>query len=245
MANILEVCAGSYASVLAARRGGAARIELCSALAEGGVTPSLGLIRAAVGVEGIRKHVLIRPRGGDFLYAEEEQRIMADDIRTARELGADGVVVGALTADGRIDLPAMERFMEAAQGMSVTFHRAFDLCRDPAEALEDIVRLGCHRILTSGQAPTAEQGIPLLRSLVQQAAGRIGILPGGGVGAGNAARILSATGAVELHASARSLWQSPMRFRHPGVAMGAPGSDEYSWMETSAQCVRDILASIS
>ncbi len=241
----LEVCAGSYESVVAARRGGAARIELCSALSEGGITPSVGLMEAVVAVPDIRKHVLIRPRGGDFLYTEQEVDIMERDILAARRVGMDGVVIGALTAEGDIDEEAVKRLVLAAGDMNVTFHRAFDLCRCPEEALETIVRLGCSRVLTSGLAATAEAGIPLLRQLVEQAARRIVIMPGCGVNAGNAARIVRETGVVEIHASARSLVKSAMRFRRESVAMGKADSDEYSRMETDVAAVAAIVAEIN
>ena len=245
MTALLEICTGSYDGVLTAARCGAARVELCSGLDEGGLTPSAGLIRSVCALEGIRKHVLIRPRGGDFLYTPEELRIMETDIRMAHELGADGVVVGALTADGDVDEEAAERLVEAAGGMSVTFHRAFDLCADPFAALESIIRLGFHRLLTSGRAATAEKGIPLLRQLVEQAAGRISVMPGCGVGPGNAALILREAGAREIHASARERMDSRMRYRLNDVTMGKNDSDEYSRLETSEEKVRDIVQSLA
>lgn len=240
----LEICAGSYDSALAALRGGAQRIELCAALGEGGLTPSWGLMKAVMALPALRKHVLIRPRGGDFLYSEAEVRLMTEDILMAREAGADGIVVGALTADGDVDMRAMRLFMEVAGTMSVTFHRAFDLCRDPEEALERIVELGCSRLLTSGQAATAFAGIPLLKCLVEQASGRLSVMPGCGVSADNAAQILQATGAVEIHASARRPFTSGMNFRHDGVSMGRPSNDEYERWETSEEEVGKIISAL-
>lgn len=242
---ILEICAGSVESAIAARDGGAARIELCAALEIGGTTPSAGLIAEARKIEGIVLNVIIRPRGGDFLYNEHEAACMEQDIRTCRQLGADGVVVGALTAEGDIDTALCKRLIDAADGMSITFHRAFDMCRDPKRALEELIAIGCDRVLTSGQAATAEAGLPLLKELVQQAAGRISIMPGCGVNSGNAARILQATGAVEIHASARKSVGSGMLFRHSGVSMGTPGSDEYARKETDTNEVKLIVRSIS
>ena len=169
---------------------------------------------------------------------------MEQDIRTCKELGADGVVIGALTADGDIDTALCSRLIAAASGMSITFHRAFDMCRNPQQALEELIALGCDRVLTSGQATTAETGIPLLKELVEQAAGRISIMPGCGVNSGNAAMILQETGATEIHASARKSVGSGMRFRHSGVSMGNPDSDEYARKETDAQEVRTIVKSI-
>lgn len=242
---ILEICAGSVESAIAARDGGAARIELCAALEIGGTTPSAGLIAEARKIEGIVLNVIIRPRGGDFLYNEHEAACMEQDIRTCRQLGADGVVIGALTAEGDIDTALCKRLIDAADGMSITFHRAFDMCRDPKRALEELIAIGCDRVLTSGQAATAEAGLPLLKELVQQAAGRISIMPGCGVNSGNAARILQATGAAEIHASARKNVGSGMLFRHSGVSMGTPGSDEYERKETDVDEVKHIVRSIS
>lgn len=203
--RILEVCAGDLASAQAAAQGGAHRIELCSALHLDGLTPSAETIEAARRIEGLKLHVLIRPREGDFVYDDAETCTMLRDIRLAHQLGADGVVIGALTREGDIDIPLCRRLVEAAQGMQITFHRAFDRARNPLQALEQIIALGCTRLLTSGQAPTAEAGIPLLRQLVLQANGRIIIMPGAGVTPANARRILDLTGATEIHGSLRSL----------------------------------------
>jgi len=202
--NILEVCVGSAESLFAAYEGGAERVELCADLAADGLTPPAELIRMAACMDGLRVHVLIRSREGDFVYTEAEIAQMEEQIRMARENGADGVVVGALTPDGEIDMDACRRWMKAAEGMSVTFHRAFDRCVHPQKALEYIISLGCDRLLTSGQQPSALAGAPLLKALVEQAADRIIIMPGAGVNPENAAEILRLTGAREIHASARS-----------------------------------------
>ncbi len=242
--KILEICAGSIESAVAARDGGAQRIELCAALEVGGVTPSAGLIAEARKVEGLILNVIIRPRGGDFLYNGYEVACMEEDVRTCKRLGVDGVVIGALTAEGDIDTATCQRLINAADGMSVTFHRAFDMCRNPQKALEELVALGCHRVLTSGQAPTAEAGIEQLEKLVKQADGRIIIMPGCGVNSNNAKNILQATGAKEIHASARKSVGSGMLFRHSGVSMGNPDSDEYARKETDVNEVRAITDSI-
>ena len=177
-----EVCANSVESCLAAQAGGANRVELCAGSPEVGSTPSYGEISTAREMlTTTRLHVIIRPRGGDFLYSPIEVKTMLKDIEMARQLGADGIVFGCLTANGEIDLPAMQELMKASQGLSVTFHRAFDVCCNPEKALEQIIELGCNRILTSGQQPTAEIGIPLLKELQQQASGRIILLAGCGV----------------------------------------------------------------
>lgn len=241
---ILEICAGSVESAIAARDGGAQRIELCAALEVGGVTPSAGVIAEARKVKGLTLNVIIRPRGGDFLYNEYEVACMEEDIRTCKRLGVDGVVIGALTTDGDIDTATSKRLIDAADGMSITFHRAFDMCRDPQKALEELITLGCHRVLTSGQAPIATAGIELLEKLVKQADGRIIIMPGCGVNSNNARMILQATGANEIHASARKSVGSGMIFRNSSVSMGNSDCDEYARKETDVNEVRAIVNSI-
>ena len=198
----LEVCCGDMQSVLAAKEGGADRIELCQALEVDGLTPSAEMMAEAIGL-GIPVQVLIRPREGDFVYDEAEVETMLKEIRLAKRLGANGVVIGALRSDGSIDEETIRRLVSEATGLSITFHRAFDVCSQPSEALEQIVSLGCHRLLTSGQAPSAEQGIPLIKRLVEQSGGRLIIMPGAGVNQENARRILSETGAHEIHGSLR------------------------------------------
>lgn len=212
---------------------------------EGGTTPSYGEIAEARTIPGLRLHVIIRPRGGDFLYSSRELSVMERDIRAVRECGADGVVFGCLTPDGDVDLHAMERLMRASEGLSVTFHRAFDRCRDPFRTLEQLVGLGCERVLTSGLRPTAEAGIPLLRELVRAAAGRIIVMPGCGVSEHNIARIAAETGAAEFHCSARIETESRMRLRNPEVTMGAAAPiDEYIRSVTSAERVRRTVGAL-
>lgn len=198
----LEVCCADLQSVRAAKEGRAHRVELCQALELDGLTPSAEMMESAIGM-GIPVQVLIRPREGDFVYNNDEVRQMRRDIRLAKQLGANGVVIGALRPDGSIDEDTVRSLVEEAKDLSITFHRAFDVCAKPLEALEQIISLGCHRLLTSGQAPTAEQGIPLLKKLVEQSAGRLIIMPGSGVNPQNACRILSETGAHEIHGSLR------------------------------------------
>ncbi len=198
----LEVCCGDMQSVLAAKEGGADRIELCQALEVDGLTPSAEMMAEAIGL-GIPVQVLIRPREGDFVYDEAEIETMLKEIRLAKRLGANGVVIGALKSDGSIDEETIRCLVSEATGLSITFHRAFDVCSQPTEALEQIVSLGCHRLLTSGQAPSAEQGVPLIKKLVEQSGGRLIIMPGAGVNQENARRILSETGAHEIHGSLR------------------------------------------
>ena len=241
-----EICANSVESCVEAQRGGANRVELCAGIPEGGTTPSYGDIVLARKVLDITKlHVIIRPRGGDFLYSDLEREIMLEDMRMARRLGVDGVVFGVLTADGDVDMDFMRQLMAESEGMSVTFHRAFDVCRDPFVALEQIIELGCDRILTSGQMPKAEEGVDLLKQLVEKAGDRIIIMPGCGVNAGNIARIAQVTGAKEFHFSARSKRESGMQFRKSRVSMGgAVMIDEYSRDVTDVNIVKETINSL-
>ena len=191
-------------------------------------------------------HVIIRPRGGDFLYSDLEKEIMLEDVRMARQLGVDGVVFGALLPNGDIDMEFMQQLMAESEGMSVTFHRAFDVCRDPFEALEQIIELGCDRILTSGQMPKAEEGVDLLKQLVDKAGDRIIIMPGCGVNVSNIARIAEETGAKEFHFSARSKRESDMHFRKSRVSMGGTVTiDEYSRDVTDAVKVAETILQIT
>ncbi len=244
---LFEVCANSVESCLAAQAGGANRVELCAGIPEGGTTPPYGDISLAREMlTSTRLHVIIRPRGGDFLYSPLEQRIMLKDIENARKLGADGVVFGCLTPEGDVDLPLMEQLMQVSDGMSVTFHRAFDVCRNPLKALEDIIALGCHRILTSGQQPTAEQGIPLLKELQEKAGGRITLLAGCGVNEGNIARIARETGIQEFHFSAREEVASGMHYRNEAVSMGGTVHiSEYARPVTTAQRVARTIQALT
>lgn len=245
MKTVLEVCCGSMQAVEAAIAGGADRIELCSGLAEGGVTPSVGLICAAVKA-GIPVNVLIRPRPGDFHYNWREERIMADDVKMALESGANGVVIGALTPVGNLSCRVLDKLVLLARNINkradITLHRAFDLCADPTEALEIAVRHGFDRVLTSGCAPTAIEGLAMLRQLKTQAAGRIKIMAGSGVNAANAKALAEV--ADELHASARRSLKSTMLWQRKGVAMGNSGEDEYTRLETNADEVKAILLSV-
>lgn len=211
MQPLLEIAANSLASALAAQAGGADRIELCAGLELGGLTPSPGLIALARERLRIPMYVLVRPRAGDFVYSEEEHATMLADIAHCAAAGCDGVVVGALTADGDVDIARCRELVAAAGAMGVTFHRAIDVCRDPSRALEDIVALGCERVLSSGGAPDALQGAQALRRLVAQAGDRIVVMPGAGIDADNILRLRDATGAREFHASAKRALPSGMR----------------------------------
>lgn len=203
MGRFIEVCSVCEADVLEAAKGGAGRVELCEDLEVGGVTPSRKLLESVVRSSPVPVNVLVRPRGGDFVYSEAEEKSMADDIAMCKELGASGVVIGALRPDGSVDVGMMRRLVDAARPLSVTFHRAFDCCRDPFEALEEIIGLGCERILTSGQKESAYDGRELLAALVERAAGRIIIMPGGGVRTHNIGEIEAVTKAAEFHSTSR------------------------------------------
>lgn len=202
---ILEICAADIDSAHNAARGGANRIELCSALEIGGVTPSLGLIQQATAIPEIKVNVLIRPRGGDFVYTPAECDVMLRDIEAAGRWSANGVVIGALTPDGDIDMPMVEQLVKAARDnhLEITFHRAFDRAANMPQALEQLIKLGCDRVLTSGGRPTAMEGLETIARLQRQGAGRISIMPGSGVNALNVGQILAATGCHEVHASAK------------------------------------------
>ena len=231
-----EICANSVASCIAAQEGGADRVELCAGIPEGGTTPSYGMIRNARKSINIGLNVIIRPRGGDFLYSESEIEEMLYDIHIAKELGADGLVFGCLTPEGDVDIKVMKRLMEAAGETPVTFHRAFDHTSDPLKALEDIIGLGCARILTSGCRPTALEGVSLLAQLVEAAGDRIIIMPGCGVKESNIAETARLSGAREFHFSARESVESGMIFRNPEVAMGTE-EDPYGYVQTTARRV--------
>lgn len=243
MKRIIEICANSAQSCVEAEMGGASRVELCAGIPEGGTTPSYGEIKTAQALTStIDINVIIRPRGGDFLYTEAEVEAMMLDIELCKQLGVHGVVFGCLTSEGDIDVPLMRRLIEAAKPLSVTCHRAFDVCRDPFAALEQLIELGCDRILTSGQQSTAEKGIPLLKQLVEKAGERIIIMPGCGVREGNIARIEAETGAREFHTSARSVVHSQMRYRKEEVPMGSSAvTSEFETVQTDREKVKQFV----
>ncbi|MDY2706458.1 MAG: copper homeostasis protein CutC [Candidatus Cryptobacteroides sp.] len=201
MEYFLESCCTDVEQIRRAQEAGARRIELCEKLAVGGVTPSAELLKAAISVAKVPVNVLVRPRGGDFVFSAAEADSMLRDIELCREAGAAAVVIGALDSRGDVDMPLMRRLCDAASGMSVTFHRAFDVCADPLAAFEDVLALGCDRLLTSGHESDAFKGRFFIAELVERAAGRIIVMPGCGVRRSNIARIAADTGAVEFHAS--------------------------------------------
>ena len=233
---LIEACVDSYASAMAAARGGADRLELCANLAIGGTTPSLSLFRQVRRDCPVKANVLIRPRFGDFLYDQAELEEMAEEIDAFRELGANGVVIGVLTPEGALDQAAMARLMERAGDMEVTLHRAFDMTRDPFAALEAAVSLGCRTILTSGQERSAAAGKDLLRELRARAAGRIDIMAGSGVRKDNIQEIHDHTGIITFHTTGRKgPVDSGMVYRKSTVSMGLPSLSEYELWRTDEE----------
>lgn len=237
-----EICVDSVAGVIAARDAGAHRVELCASLIEGGTTPSLGMIRRARRVEGIGLHVIIRPRGGDFLYSPEEIEVMEADIDAAKAAGADGIVFGMLNADGTIDVELTRRLVARSRPAAVTFHRAFDMTPDPFAALETLIGLGVERVLTTGQEATVLEGAETVAALVEAAGDRIIILSGGGMTPRTASRIVAMTGIREIHTAALAPVASGMRFRRPDVFMGGTlRPPEYERLDTAAGDVAAII----
>ena len=243
MGRILEICANSVQSCVEAERGGARRVELCAAIPEGGTTPSYGMVRMAQKkTSHLDINIIIRPRGGDFLYTEAEIETMLMDIEMAKQLQVHGVVFGCLTKEGDVDVPLMSRLIATSKPLSVTCHRAFDVCREPFVALEQLIALGCDRILTSGQQPDAVRGIPLIRELVKRANDRIIIMPGCGVREDNITRIEAETGAKEFHTSARSIVCSQMEYRNESVPMGSSiVTSEFETVQTERHKVAACL----
>lgn len=237
-----EICANSVESCIAAQNGGADRVELCAGIPEGGTTPSYGEIKTARRIlTDTKLHVIIRPRGGDFLYTGLEIERMIEDIIIAKQLGADGIVCGCLTKEGNIDTETCKKLIKYADGMSMTFHRAFDHCSNPYKALEELIALGFNRVLTSGQQQTADKGTILLGELKRQANGRITILAGCGVNENNIRRIYKETGVTEFHFSARTAIKSRMEHINEKVYMGDKDTCERYVMETSAERVAETI----
>ena len=218
---LLEIVAYSLASAKAAVAGGADRIELCENTAEGGTTPSLGTLEAALALGGAKVHAMIRPRGGDFLYDADELEVMRRDIRHALRAGAHGLVLGLLRPDATIDVEGTRRLVDLAEGRPVTFHRAFDWAADPFRALDAVADTGCNRLLTSGQAPSAIAGADLIAELVRRTSPGFTILAGGGVNPGNVLDLVRRTGVREVHASLRGIQRTRMERRPPSVSLGA------------------------
>lgn len=234
----LEICIDSAESAIIAAANGATRLELCGHLMIGGVTPCTGLIKMVKDVANIPAYAIIRPRFGDFVYSDLEFEQMKRDVVACRELMVDGLVLGALTPDGLLDIERLKPLVELANGMHLTLHRAFDVCSDPFRALEEAIKLGFHTILTSGQAANAYEGRELLKQLIEAANGRIDIMPGAGVTSLNLKEILTTTGATSVHLSAKTLRPSLSTHRNPNVYMGLPSIDESIIYETNPEEVK-------
>lgn len=238
-APLLEIAANSVASALAAQAGGADRIELCDNLGEGGTTPSHGTLAVVRDRLSIPVYVLIRPRGGDFLYDDTEFEVMRRDIEHCVRLGCDGVVIGMLDADASVDEPRCRELIAAAGALGVTFHRAFDATRDQARALQTIIGLGCERVLTSGAQASALEGAGRIAALVRETGDRIRIMAGAGIDAGNVGEIARRSGAHEFHASARASHRSAMRYRQPALS-----GLEADQLQTDAERVRALMTAL-
>ncbi len=240
----LEICANSFVSALAAEQGGAIRVELCENMAEGGTTPSYATIKMAKKRLKIEVWPIIRPRGGDFLYTVDEVELMKVDIQICKDLGCDGVVFGILLPNGEIDKENCKQLIALAHPMPTAFHRAFDMCENLEKGLEDLIELGFVRVLTSGGAENAYNGIEKIAKLVQLADGRIEIMPGAGVNPQNIASIKERTGAGVFHASARIRISSKMEYRNQNSKMGSI-ADEYSIEQTSVELVSELVKNLN
>ena len=238
MSYILEVCADSVQSAVAAQEGGADRIELCSGLVIGGLSPSPALFKQIRKYTDLKIRTLLRPRFGDFCYDDYEFQTLKEEVEMFRELGADGVVIGMLNPDGTLDMERMEVLVNAAGDIGITLHRAFDVCRDPYEALEQCASLGIDTILTSGQKSSAWEGRGLLAELAEQAAGRVEILAGAGVNPGVIEKLAGCTAVRAFHMSGKKVMDSRMEFRREGVPMGIPGFSEFEIWQTDREKVR-------
>ena len=243
---LVEACVDSVASALAAERGGARRLELCDALFDGGTTPSAGMIAACKASVSIPVFVMIRARGGGFVYSDAERDVMRRDVIAARELGADGVVTGGLRPDGTVDLAVVRTLVEAARGLPVTFHRAFDLTPDFRVALESLVDAGVQRVLSSGGASTAAEGATTLADLVSQAGSRLVVMAGGGVREENVRGLVSTSGVREVHVrlARQTRSEAPPARRSLRLRKPLP-EDEAAWEETDEQRVRSFVQAIA
>lgn len=245
-AIVTEICIDSVQGVLAAKDAGADRVELCSALLEGGLTPSYGMVKRAVAVSGdISVQVIIRPRAGDFLYTDDEFLAMKEDVNALKSLGVDGFVFGILDADGNVDIARTTELIELCRPATVTFHRAIDMACDPFQALDVLIELGVDRVLTSGQAPNVLEGAPIIKEMIERTAGKIIVMPGGGITANNIARILQETGATEIHFTAFEKQSGAMQYRNNRVFMGgALRSPEFDRTVTTAGRIGGVLVAL-
>ena len=237
---VLEICVDSVESARAAQAGGAQRVELCSSLIEGGVTPSSGLIGAVRECLTIPVVTIVRPRGGDFFYSGEEFGVIRKDIAAARDQGANGVALGVLLRDGQVDVERTRELVDLARPMQVTFHRAIDWAPDMEEALEQVMEAGADRILTSGGAPTAMLGVKRIACMVARADRRIGVMVCGTVRKDNIGEIARRTHALEFHASLRKATSSPVTYRNEMLSLSEPGVDEFARYAVAAEDVRAL-----
>ncbi len=241
-----EACVDSVESSLNAQQGGADRIELCADLLEGGITPSYAMLKLVIEKLTIPVNVLVRPRGGDFLYTDYEFEVIKRDIEYCKQIGVNGVVIGILNDDGTIDKVRTKELVNVARPMSVTFHRAFDMTRDPIEAVNTLIELGVDRLLTSGQEADVYKGISTLKKIVEHAGNRIVIMPGGGVTETNIKEVVEETGVKEIHASARERERSKMKYTNSKTSMSdSQNMEEYDLMITSAESIRAMINAIS
>jgi copper homeostasis protein len=240
----VEICVDSIASAVTAARAGAHRLELCASLAEGGITPSAGMIATVRSLVSIPVHVMIRPRGGDFCYSAEEFSAMKRDIAIAKQLRGDGVVFGILDEDAGIELDRCRELIDCAQSMSITFHRAFDVSRDLNQSLTDIISLGFDRILTSGGEQRVEDAIPVVARLRELASDRIALMIGSGVNSGNVQSLVAHTGVREVHASARRIEPGPMRYRNAKVSFTSPPQSDYERTVADETEVRKLVRAV-
>lgn len=237
----LEICIDSVESARIAAEGGADRVELCANLFEGGTTPPSSIIEECRKVKGIELMVMVRPRGGDFCYSDTEFLLMKKDIENIKSLGADGVVFGILDKEGSIDINRTKELVDLSSPMKVTFHRAFDMSKDIYKALEDVIEIGCDRILTSGGEQTAPEGVRNIKNLIEKAGDRIIILVGSGVNEDNIVEIAKGTGLKECHFSARTFVESDMVYRNPRINMGGiPGIPEYGLYRSNKERIVEI-----
>lgn len=236
---LLECATDSVESALAAAKGGADRLELCANLIIGGTTPTLALYDEVRSHSDIPLFILIRPRFGDFLYTDYEANVICREIKMFQKAGAEGVVIGSLNKDGSLNVEHMKRFIDSAKDMSITLHRAFDMCADPFATLNQARELGVNTILTSGQAPSSLEGIDLYEKLIEKANGEISILAGGGIKASTIEKLLKQTSLTAFHMSGKIVVESSMVFRNPAVSMGLPGISEYNIWLTDESNVRE------
>lgn len=242
MNYIIEIATSDFLTTKSAVDGGADRIELCANLAEGGTTPSYAHIKKCREAFDIALFPIIRPRGGDFLYTKDEFEIMKNDIKLCNEFGCEGIVIGLLNMDGTIDMIRTSDLIELAYPMDVTFHRAFDRCKDPFIALEELIEIGCQRILTSGQKPTVSEGVDLITELNKIADDRIVVMPGSGVRKDNIKMLAEKTACIEFHSSLRGKVKSPMQFIHPAFANSEESYSNNEINPDEVRALRNALA---